>query len=131
VGVGVVCPPHPRPLPCLRRNGFAQAGARGKGDNRVIFYLIDYGFSASLNDFQKTFVFLMRKAFHPENGLLTDSTQVPSEKQAISDLFAGAIGSFKNPSSHRDVDFTDPAEVAELIMFADQLIRITERRKPE
>ncbi len=74
---------------------------------------------------------LMRKAFHPENGPLTDNTQIPSEKQAISDLFAGAIGSFKNPSSHRDVDFTDPAEVVELIMLADQLIRIAERRKPE
>ena len=74
---------------------------------------------------------LMRKAFHPENGPLTDNTQVLGERQAISDLFAGAIGSFKNPSSHRDVDFTDPAEVVELIMLADQLIRIAERRRPE
>lgn len=73
---------------------------------------------------------LMRKAFHPENGPLTDNTQVIGERQAISDLFAGAIGSFKNPSSHRDVDFSDLAEVAELIMFADQLIRIAERRRP-
>jgi len=73
---------------------------------------------------------LMRKAFHPQTGPLTDSTQVPSEQQAISDLFAGAIGCFKNPSSHRDVDFDDPAEVIELIMLADQLIRIAERRKP-
>ncbi|MBP1698236.1 MAG: hypothetical protein H6Q41_3424 [Deltaproteobacteria bacterium] len=24
-------PPHPNPLPCLRRSGFAQAGARGEG----------------------------------------------------------------------------------------------------
>lgn len=72
---------------------------------------------------------LMRKAFHPETGPLTDETQVSSERQAISDLFVGAIGSFKNPSSHRDVDFTDPAEVADLIMLADQLIRIAERRK--
>jgi hypothetical protein len=71
----------------------------------------------------------MRKAFHPENGPLTDNTQIASERQAISDLFAGAIGSFKNPSSHRDVDFNDPAEVVELIMLADQLIRIAERRK--
>ncbi|MCK4828033.1 TIGR02391 family protein, partial [bacterium] len=73
---------------------------------------------------------LMRKAFYPQTGPLTDSTQVPSEQQAISDLFAGAIGCFKNPSSHRDVDFYDPAEVIELIMLADQLIRIAERRKP-
>jgi len=74
---------------------------------------------------------LMRKAFHPENGPLTDNMQIPSEKQAIGDLFAGAIGCLKNPSSHRDVDFTDPTEVAELIMLADQLIRIAERRKSE
>ena len=74
---------------------------------------------------------LMRKAFHPENGPLTDDTQVSGERQAVSDLFAGAIGCFKNPSSHRDVDFSDPAEVAELIMLADQLIRIAERRRPE
>jgi hypothetical protein len=73
----------------------------------------------------------MRKAFHPENGPLTDNAQVLGERQAISDLFAGAIGSFKNPSSHRDVDFGDPAEVVELIMLADQLIRIAERRRPE
>jgi uncharacterized protein (TIGR02391 family) len=73
---------------------------------------------------------LMRKAFHPENGPLTDNAQVIGERQAISDLFAGAIGSFKNPSSHRDVDFGDPAEVVELIMLADQLIRIAERRRP-
>ena len=74
---------------------------------------------------------LMRKAFNPENGPLTDRTQISSERQAISDLFAGSIGLFKNPSSHRDVDFTDPAEVVELIMLADQLIRIAERRKSE
>jgi len=24
------CPPHPDPLPCLRRSGFAQAGTRGE-----------------------------------------------------------------------------------------------------
>ncbi|MHB8110901.1 MAG: TIGR02391 family protein [Syntrophorhabdaceae bacterium] len=72
---------------------------------------------------------LMRKAFHPDAGPLTDTTQVSSERQAISDLFSGAIGCFKNPSSHRDVNFNDPIEVVELIMLADQLIRIAERRK--
>jgi uncharacterized protein (TIGR02391 family) len=72
---------------------------------------------------------LMRKAFHPENGPLTDSTQLQSEKQVISDLFAGAIGSFKNPSSHRDIDFDDIEEVIKLILLADHLIKISERRK--
>lgn len=73
---------------------------------------------------------LMRKAFHPDTGPLTDSGQIGSERQGVSDLFSGAIGSFKNPSSHRDVDFDDPVEVVALIMLADQLIRIAERRKP-
>jgi hypothetical protein len=34
------CPPvrnpHPHPLPCLRRSGFAQAGVKGEGNYRVI-----------------------------------------------------------------------------------------------
>ena len=40
---------------------------------------------------------LMRKAFHPENGKLTDPTQEQSEKQARYFLFAGAIGAYKTP----------------------------------
>jgi len=34
IKVGVMIrsfPPHPNPLPCLRRSGFAQAGPRGEG----------------------------------------------------------------------------------------------------
>jgi hypothetical protein len=30
--------PHPIPLPCLRRSGFAQAGARGEGKMRDEVY---------------------------------------------------------------------------------------------
>ena len=46
---------------------------------------------------------LMRKAFHIKTGNLTDESQQTSENQARSDLFAGAIGSLKNPTSHRAV----------------------------
>jgi uncharacterized protein (TIGR02391 family) len=70
---------------------------------------------------------LMRKAFHPENGPLTDMTQLESERQGISDLFSGAIASFKNPSSHRDINFDDAEEVIKLILLADHLIRVSER----
>lgn len=70
---------------------------------------------------------LMRRAFHPNNGELTDNNQHPSERQALSDLFAGAIGLFKNPSSHRDVDWGDPGECAELIYLANRLLRIVEK----
>ncbi len=72
---------------------------------------------------------LMRKAFKPQTGSLIDTAQLPGEQQGISDLFSGAIASFKNPGSHRAVDFDDPAEAAKLIMFADLLIRIAKQRK--
>lgn len=74
---------------------------------------------------------LMRKAFQPVTGPLTDGEQTEGEQQGVSDLFAGAIGSFKNPSSHRDVDLSDPVEAAELIALANCLIRMAERRKPK
>ena len=68
---------------------------------------------------------LMRKAFHPENGKLTDSTQEQSEKQARYFLFAGAIGAYKNPSSHREVEFA-PEEATEIIIIASHLLRIVD-----
>ena len=70
-------------------------------------------------------VSLMRKAFHINDGNLTDSSQQPAEKQARSDLFAGAIGSLKNPGSHREVEIT-AEEAAEVIIFASHLLRIVD-----
>ncbi len=72
---------------------------------------------------------LMRKAFKPGQGPLIDRDQTGGEQQGVMDLFAGAIGSFKNPSSHRDVDLSDAVEAVELVGFADLLLRIAERRK--
>ena len=67
---------------------------------------------------------LMRKAFQPNNGPLADAALDKGEQQAIADLFAGAIGKFKNPSSHRDVEYNDPNEAADIIHIANQLLRI-------
>jgi uncharacterized protein (TIGR02391 family) len=72
---------------------------------------------------------LMRKAFDVENGRLTDRTAEPAERQARSDLFAGAIGSYKNPHSHRRVALDDPDEAAEIIMLANHLLRIVDSRR--
>lgn len=72
---------------------------------------------------------LMRRAFNVENGPLTDMNAEKGERQARSDLFAGAIGSYKNSHSHRDVDLNNPNEAHELVMLANHLLRIVDERR--
>ncbi len=69
---------------------------------------------------------LMRQAFG-EKGPLRTSVADAGEQVARMDLFAGAIGLFKNPTSHRDVEFDDPTEAAEIVLLADLLLRILDR----
>lgn len=72
---------------------------------------------------------LMRKAFKPGEGVLydPDPDAEGGEQHATADLFAGAIGAYKNPASHRTVRFDDPVEAAEVIQLADLLLRIVQR----
>jgi uncharacterized protein (TIGR02391 family) len=75
---------------------------------------------------------LMRKAFDDKRGPLTDLNTLEAERQATSHLFAGAIGLFKNPRSHRWVQINDPAQAAEMILMASHLLRIVDtQRKTE
>jgi uncharacterized protein (TIGR02391 family) len=72
---------------------------------------------------------LMRKAFHPETGPLTDKSEQVAEREALQALFSGAIGRFKNPSSHRHVAMTNPNETIEMLQLASHLLRIVADRK--
>lgn len=69
---------------------------------------------------------LMRQAFGP-GGPLADPEQEPGEVAATMDLFASAIGVFKNPSSHREVSYDDPTMAAEIVLFADLLHRMLDK----
>jgi uncharacterized protein (TIGR02391 family) len=64
---------------------------------------------------------LMRAAFSPENGPLTDKEAEGGERTAMMELYAGAIGHCKNPTSHRDVAI-DRATAARLIALASHLL---------
>lgn len=72
-------------------------------------------------------VSLMRKAFGT-TGPLTDSASPPGEQVALMELFAGAIGSYKNPHSHRNVTIQDPIEALEMIMLASHLMKIIDAK---
>jgi uncharacterized protein (TIGR02391 family) len=73
-------------------------------------------------------VSLMREAFNKDTGPLANAEDPTAEREALSSLFAGAIGSYKNPHSHRKVAGLEATEAREMIMLASHLLRIVEDR---
>ena len=72
---------------------------------------------------------MIRDAFHKDTGPLRDPDQENAEREALMHLFAGAIGSYKNPHSHRDVPMDDAGEAIEVVMLASHLLRIADARR--
>lgn len=69
---------------------------------------------------------LMQEAFK-KGGVLADPNLEGGEQVSIMNLFAGAIGTFKNPPSHRQVNYDNATEASEVVMFADLLLRLLDR----
>lgn len=70
---------------------------------------------------------LMRKAFAAEEGPLADKSSPKAEQEALAHLFAGAIGSYKNPHSHRSISI-GAEEAVEMIMLGSHLLKIVDSR---
>jgi len=66
---------------------------------------------------------LMRQAYDAQKGPLRDPGFHSGERAAMPDLFAGAMGVFRNPVAHRRVGKSDPASVMEELMIASRLLR--------
>lgn len=69
---------------------------------------------------------LMNRAFG-EGGPLADASSPSAERQGTQSLYRAAISVFKNPASHRRVSLDDPTEAAEVVLFADLLLRMLDR----
>jgi uncharacterized protein (TIGR02391 family) len=64
---------------------------------------------------------LMRRAFHPDTGALTNHGAVTGEREAVGHMYSGAIGYCKNPPSHREVEI-ERVSAAQLIGLASYLL---------
>lgn len=70
---------------------------------------------------------LARRAFHPHSGPLSDTSKPIAEREALASLAAGALGSYKNPHSHRKVDLS-ATDAVEMIILASHLLKIIDSR---
>jgi uncharacterized protein (TIGR02391 family) len=70
---------------------------------------------------------IMNQAFG-KGGTLVDPSQDPAEQEATRALYAGFVGIFKNPGSHRHWAPDDPVQAAGIIRTADLLLRMLDDR---
>lgn len=70
---------------------------------------------------------LASRAFNPEDGPLTDKAAEKGERVALMNLMTGALGSYKNPASHRRVEIS-AEEARDMLILASHLLKIVDER---
>ena len=74
---------------------------------------------------------LMRLAFDPEKGALSDMDDELSDREAIADLFAGAMGSYTIVTENDEIficgGLWSAEEAGEMLVLASYLMRLVER----
>ena len=69
---------------------------------------------------------LLRRAFNPASGPLTDMNLPTAEREAFSNYISGAYGYYKNPRSHRDQEL-DFVSAFDRIVVASDLLKAIEK----
>jgi uncharacterized protein (TIGR02391 family) len=72
---------------------------------------------------------LMRAAFNPTSGPLTDLQAEPGEREGRSHLFAGAFQTCRNPHGHHTIK-VPVADAVHMLMLASYLLRIVDTAAP-
>lgn len=71
---------------------------------------------------------LMDKAFNPDGGrLIYPPAQTSAELIGIQNIMRGVISFFKNPSSHRTVEWDDPNTVLQILAFVNYLLDLIDK----
>ena len=100
----------------------------GKYENAVFsaFKLVEEEIRVKANLDEKDYgVSLITKALHPSKGVLSiPQCKLSAEQEGVYNLFKGAVAFFKNPSSHRSVNYEDPLTAIEILAFAELLLKI-------
>ena len=71
---------------------------------------------------------LIRKAFNPEFGALTNYELPVAEREAFANYIAGAFGYYKNPCSHRDIEINFISAFDRIVVASD-LLKIIDESK--